>query len=61
MKAALKATLEQALDDWLENEADHEQRPAGYIYEGLHVQMAEAAAAVYDASFKAQEWVKKNT
>lgn len=61
MKAQLRASLEQTLNEWIENEAEHDERPDGYVYDGLAKDMRRAAEAVYDAAFSVQEWVKGNT
>jgi len=50
MKTRLKSTLVEVLDEWLEAQDDHDERPAGLACNGLANMMADAAAAVYDAS-----------
>ena len=59
MKAKLRATLQGAMEEWVENQCEHDERPNGYIYEQLSEDMTRAAEAVYDASFAAQEFAKK--
>lgn len=61
MQAQLRASLERVLSDWIEDEAEHEERPDGFIYDALAKDMRRAAEAVYDASFEVQKWIKKNT
>ena len=55
----LKATLKQVMEDWIEGEADHPDRPDGYIHDKLADQMASAAAAVYDANFDGQAFADR--
>jgi len=50
MKASLKATLDKAMNDWLENQDAHDDRPPGLACKDLGELMATAAAATYDAS-----------
>lgn len=50
MKASLKATLDIAMANWLEEQDSHDDRPAGLACQNLSDMMASAAAAVYDAS-----------
>jgi len=50
MKASLKSTLDQAMNQWLEANDAHEDRPRGFACEDLGELMASAASAVYDAS-----------
>jgi hypothetical protein len=50
MTASLKATLDSILNQWLEDQDTHDDRPAGYACDGLAELMADAAAAVYEAS-----------
>lgn len=58
MKSEYKASLEKAISNWIE--ATCEDAPVqGYYYPELAEQMAEAAAAVYDASFKSQEYAEQ--
>ena len=50
MKASLKSTLDAAMNQWLENQDAHDDRPAGLACKNLGELMADAAAATYDAS-----------
>ncbi len=50
MKASLKATLDAALNKWLEDQDGHDDRPPGLACQDLGELMASAAASVYDAS-----------
>ena len=50
MKASMKAILDDAMNEWLENMDDHADRPNGLACEDLGELMATAAAVVYDAS-----------
>ena len=50
MKASLKATLDTAMNKWLEAMDDHTDRPEGLACKDLGELMASAAGAVYDAS-----------
>lgn len=55
MKASLKSTLDAAMSTWLEEQDSHNDRPAGLACESLDSLMADAAAAVYDASHAGAE------
>lgn len=58
MKSEFKALLEKAIQQFIEKTC--EDAPVqGYYYPELAEQMADAAAAVYDASFKAQEYAEQ--
>lgn len=62
MDAKLKKTLIKAMDEWTLNECENEGRPnVGLIAPDLHKQMAEAAAAVYDAAFSSQAYQLKES
>lgn len=50
MKSSLKSTLEQAINSWISEQYGHDARPSGLTCEDLSDMMADAAAAVYDAS-----------
>lgn len=50
MKANLKATLDNVLNQWLEEQDGHPDRPPGLACPGLGEMMADAAASVYEAS-----------
>jgi len=50
MKTSLKASLESAMNQWLEDQEAHNERPAGLACEDLGELMANAAASAYDAS-----------
>ena len=50
MKASLKSTLDTAMESWLEKQDAHPDRPDGLACPDLADMMANAAAAVYDAS-----------
>lgn len=50
MKIALKSTLVEVIEQWLSDNDSHEARPPGLACENLSEMMADAAAAVYDAS-----------
>lgn len=54
MTTKLKATLEAAVQNWLEETCEDEGRPDGYIAQNLAVRMGAAAEAVYDAAFEGQ-------
>ena len=50
MKPSLKATLYEAISEWLARVDDHDDRPPGLACDDLESMMTDAAAAVYDAS-----------
>lgn len=50
MKASLKTTLDAAMNQWLEDQEAHDDRPSGLACEELGELMATAAVAVYEAS-----------
>lgn len=50
MKTSLKASLEAAISEWLNETDGHPDRPKGLACEDLSELMAGAAASVYDAS-----------
>lgn len=50
MKASLKSTLDTAMDKWLDEQQEHDDRPDGLACKELGEMMATAAAAVYEAS-----------
>lgn len=59
MKKTLRLTLFKAIQDWVEKECDHPERPSvGLIHDSLAEQMTRAAEAVYDATFAAQLYQK---
>ncbi len=55
MKASLKSTLDAVINRWLAAQGGHEDRPAGLACPDLGELMADAAAAVYDASHAGSE------
>ncbi len=59
MTSKLKASLEGVIERWLNRIANDIDRPDSFIAENLHVRMAEAAAAVFDASHEAQVFAKQ--
>lgn len=50
MKASLKSNLYAVLNKFLEDNDAHDDRPIGLACKDLGVMMADAAAAVYEAS-----------
>ena len=50
MRSTLKSTLALTMDAWLEKQDGHDDRPVGLACPKLADMMADAAAAVYDAS-----------
>lgn len=62
MKSKLKATLTEALRKWVNDTCEHPDRPQdGWIYDGLHEHMADAAEAVYDACFASSKFTEDQT
>lgn len=55
MKASLKSTLDAVISRWLEENDAHNDRPPGLACSDLEYLMADAAAAVYDASHAGAE------
>ncbi len=55
MNTKLKAEIEKAIDDTIQNNAE-ENMWEGYIHPELPQQMANAAEAVFDAAMKGQEF-----
>ena len=53
MKASLRATLDEAMENWLDAQDSHDGRPPGIACRDLSSMMAAAAAAVYEASHAA--------
>lgn len=60
MDTKLKADLEKAISDWVERNCEDGEWPGQYFYPDQHVDMAEAAARVFDASCKGQEFAEDN-
>lgn len=58
MKASLKAKLEAAIDAFLEDTAEHDDRPDGYVHPDITQHMANAAEAVFDATFAASQYTE---
>lgn len=58
MDTRLKADLEKAISDWVERNCETGEWPDRYFYNDQHVDMAEAAARVFDASVKGQEFAE---
>lgn len=59
MKSIKLALLKDTMNAFLENEdvCDGED---GYTSDTLHLEMAKAASAVYDASNNIEQWLKDN-
>ena len=58
MNTKLLADLEQAISDWVERNCEQDEWPDRYFYQDQHVDMAGAAARVFDASCKGQEFAE---
>ena len=58
MKAALLAGLEEAIDKWMDAHCEDDDWPQAYVYQGEAADMAQAAALVFDASAKGQEFAE---
>ena len=54
MKASLLATLEEAIDSWMEEQSSENHWPPVYVGPQTHALMARAAAAVLDACEESQ-------
>jgi hypothetical protein len=59
MKTTLLARLEQTIDKWIKENCDKLDWPDFYVHDNLASQMANAAAAVVDASYEGQ--IEKET
>lgn len=62
MKTELLLELEVAMNSFIHDNCEQDWWPEGYVfaYEGLHQDMAKAAALVFYASVKGQEFAKEN-
>lgn len=58
MNTKMKAALEQAIDDVIQNHAEEDMWD-GYIHNELHIQMANAAEQVFDAAQTVQVFAKQ--
>lgn len=59
MTTKLKAELERAIDDFIQKNCEDEGTPSGLHHPDLAVNMAAAAALVYDANFSGQEYADR--
>jgi hypothetical protein len=58
MRASLKAQLETVIQKFLDDTAEHEDRPDGYQHPEICQHMANAAEAVYDATHAASSFTE---
>jgi len=61
MKASLKAQLEVLIQKFLDDTAEHDERPDGYQHPAICEHMANAAEAVYDATHAASAYTEAET
>ena len=61
MRATLKAILETSIQQFLDDTAEHEDRPEGWQHPEICEQMATAAEAVYDATHAASRFTEEET
>jgi len=59
MKTGLYATLEKAIERWLNDHCEDDEWPDSYIYEDQSKDMAKAVELVFDANVKGQKFAKK--
>jgi hypothetical protein len=59
MKSRLLATLQDAIQTWANNECEAADWPSLWMYDALVVDMAKAAAAIFDATIASQEFAKE--
>ena len=60
MTLKLKVKLEEAVQNWIEEICEHDDRPEGYMHPELVIQMTNAAEAVFDSGFAAQAYKELN-
>ena len=58
MKPSLKAKLAAAIDAFLDEVAEHDDRPAGFVHPEMGDQMTNAAEAVFDATFASSRYTE---
>lgn len=56
MKTTIRLILETHLENFLNELAEHNDRPDGYIHPEMVDNMADAVAAVYDATFLSSQF-----
>jgi len=56
MNTRLKFELESAINKWMDDNCEAGDWPSGFVYESEIVDMANAAALVFDASNKGQSF-----
>jgi hypothetical protein len=61
MKSSLKAKLEAAIASFLDQIAEDSDRPAGYVHPAMSEHMANAAEAVFDATFASSCFTEDET
>jgi hypothetical protein len=59
MRTSLKVILEQAMEKFLDDTADHNDKPAGYQHPEICRHMANAAEAVYDATYSSSAYTEQ--
>jgi len=58
MKHRLQADLEAHIEGWIQTNCEEGDWPQIWVDDKLHVRMADAAAAVFDAVLAGQEFAK---
>ena len=58
MNTRLLAELEKAIEVWMNENCEKDDWPLTYVYDKEAADMAKAAAMVFNASFKGQEYAK---
>ena len=61
MTTELKAILERTMSGFLSKACENDGRPDGLIHPDMALHMANAAEAVWDATFAGQEYAKKES
>lgn len=59
MESHLFVSLEDVMEKWLNDHCEDYEWPTAYVYEYQNKDMAKAAALVFDASVKGQEFSER--
>ena len=61
MDSHLLVSLENTIEKWLNDHCEDDEWPNAFVYENQSKDMANAAALVFDASVKGQEFLEDNS
>ncbi|WP_435310678.1 hypothetical protein [Primorskyibacter sedentarius] len=61
MKTGLLASLEAQIEQWLNDNCESSDWPQAWMYEDIVRDMAKAAALVFDANHKGQDFAKRES